>query len=59
MRMTEDNGNPYGIDPNKIVLGGQGTGAYISLGYATLDNESNYIYLNLLINQILKFQFHM
>ena len=26
MRMTEDNGNPYGIDPNKIVLGGQGTG---------------------------------
>ena len=24
MRMTEDNGNPYGIDPNKIVLGGQG-----------------------------------
>lgn len=38
MRMTEDNGNPYGIDPNKIVLGGQGTGAYISLGYATLDN---------------------
>lgn len=38
MRMTEDNGNPYGIDPNKIVLGGHGTGAYISLGYATLDN---------------------
>ena len=23
MRMTENNGNPYGIDPNKIVLGGQ------------------------------------
>jgi acetyl esterase/lipase len=40
MRMTEDNGNPYGIDPNKIVLGGQGTGAYIALGYATLDDES-------------------
>jgi hypothetical protein len=37
MRMTEATGNPYGIDPNKIVLGGQGTGAYISLGYATLD----------------------
>lgn len=40
MRMTEDNGNPYGIDPNKIVLGGHGTGAYISLGYATLDDEA-------------------
>ena len=32
--MTEDNGNPYGIDPDKIVLGGQGTEVYISLGYA-------------------------
>ena len=40
MRMTEATGNPYGIDPNKIVLGGQGTGAYISLGYATLSDES-------------------
>ena len=40
MRMTEDNGNPYGIDESKIVLGGQGTGAYISLGYATLDNPA-------------------
>jgi acetyl esterase/lipase len=40
MRMTEDNGNPYGIDESKIVLGGQGTGAYISLGYATLNDES-------------------
>lgn len=39
MRMTEDAlGNPFGIDPTKIVLGGQGTGAYISLGYATLDD---------------------
>ena len=39
MRMTEDAlDNPFGINPNKIVLGGQGTGGYISLGYATLDN---------------------
>jgi len=30
-------GNPYGINPNKLALGGQGTGGYISLGYATLD----------------------
>ena len=50
MRMTEDNGNPYGIDPNKIVLGGQGTGAYISLGYATLDDESK-LYLPKFIDQ--------
>ena len=41
LRKTEDvDGNPYGIDPNKIVLGGQGTGAYISLGYATLDDAA-------------------
>ena len=38
LRKTEDlDGNPYGIDPNKISLGGQGTGGYLSLGYATLD----------------------
>ena len=40
IRMTEDIGNPYGIDPNKIIVGGQGTGGYISLGYATLNSES-------------------
>jgi hypothetical protein len=40
MRMTEATGNLYGIDESKIVLGGQGTGAYISLGYATLDNPN-------------------
>ena len=41
LRMTEDvAGNPYGIDPDKIVLGGQGTGGYISLGYATLSNAA-------------------
>ena len=38
LRKTEDlDGNPYGINPDKIALGGQGTGGYISLGYATLD----------------------
>jgi hypothetical protein len=30
-------GNPYGIDPNKIVVWGIGTGGYISLATATLD----------------------
>ena len=38
MRMTESTGNPYWINSEKIVVGGQGTGAYISLGYSTLDN---------------------
>ena len=46
LRMTEDNGNPHGIDESKIVLGGQGTGAYISLGYPTLDDPA--VELNLL-----------
>jgi len=40
MRMTEATGNTYGIDPNKIVMGGHGTGAYISLGVATLDTAT-------------------
>ncbi len=30
-------GNPYGIDPNKFVLYGQGSGGYVALAYATLD----------------------
>jgi dienelactone hydrolase len=29
--------NPYGIDPNRLVLWGQGTGGYISMGAAYLD----------------------
>ena len=50
MRMTEDNGNPHGIDPTKIILGGQGTGAYISLGYATLDDPATELMLPKFIN---------
>jgi len=50
MRMTEATGNPYGIDESKIVLGGQGTGAYISLGYATLDNPATELMLPKFIN---------
>ncbi|MEM9918222.1 MAG: T9SS type A sorting domain-containing protein [Bacteroidota bacterium] len=34
--VAEEN-NPYGIDPDKIVLWGQGTGGYISFGSAFLD----------------------
>jgi hypothetical protein len=30
-------GNPYGIDPNKIALWGNGTGGYITYASATLD----------------------
>jgi len=50
MRMTEDNGNPHGINPDKIILGGQGTGAYISLGYATLDDPATELMLPKFIN---------
>jgi len=31
-------GNPYGIDPSKVVLWGQGTGGYITLNSNFLDN---------------------
>ncbi|MFQ5447176.1 MAG: T9SS type A sorting domain-containing protein [Saprospiraceae bacterium] len=31
-------GNPYGIDPGKVVLWGQGTGGYISLNANILDD---------------------
>ncbi len=40
LRKTVDNGNPYGIDPEKITLWGQGTGGYLSLGSAFLDDFS-------------------
>lgn len=33
-------GNDYGIDPNKIVVWGQGTGGYLSLAAAYLDKFS-------------------
>lgn len=32
-----ENGNQYGIDPSKIVIWGQGTGGYVSLNAASLD----------------------
>ena len=46
LRMTEATGNIYGIDESRIVLGGQGTGGYISLAYDALDNAA--VELNLL-----------
>lgn len=39
-RNVDIGGNSYGIDPNKIVLFGQGTGGYISLNAAMLDQYS-------------------
>lgn len=38
-RKSQDvGGNPYGIDPTKVVLFGQGTGGYVSLNTALLDD---------------------
>jgi hypothetical protein len=38
IRFFKANGAAYGIDTGKIIIFGQGTGGYISLGAATLDN---------------------
>ena len=32
-----EDGNPYGIDPDKIIVYGHGSGGYISLAYGSLD----------------------
>ncbi len=40
IRFFKLNAATYGIDTNKIMVFGQGTGGYISLGAATLDNFS-------------------
>jgi hypothetical protein len=43
-RKSEDaEGNPYGIDPNRIVLWGQGTGGYITFASATIDVYSDIV----------------
>ncbi len=43
-RMTEDQlGNPYGIDPTKVCVWGQGTGGYISFAAATINNYSDIV----------------
>ncbi len=36
-KTAAENGNPYNIDPNKIMLYGVGTGGYITYASATLD----------------------
>ncbi|PHN05676.1 T9SS type A sorting domain-containing protein [Flavilitoribacter nigricans] len=40
-KTVAEDGNPYGIDSTKIVLWGIGTGGYISLASATLDDISD------------------
>ncbi|MEX2591101.1 MAG: alpha/beta hydrolase, partial [Chitinophagales bacterium] len=35
-----ENNNPYNIDPNKIMLFGEGSGGYVALAHATLDKQS-------------------
>lgn len=36
-KTVAEQGNPYGIDPNKVVVWGQGTGGYVSLAAAYLN----------------------
>lgn len=37
-RNSVESGNPYGIDPSKIVLFGQGSGGYVAQAYITLND---------------------
>ena len=37
-KSVAENGNPYGVDTNRIVLFGQGSGGYVSLAYNSLDS---------------------
>lgn len=37
---ADTGGNDFGIDPNKIILGGVGTGGYIAFAYATLNDPA-------------------
>ncbi len=39
-KTSSGGGNTFGIDTNAIILGGQGSGGYIALAYATLDKTS-------------------
>ncbi|MCF8277837.1 MAG: T9SS type A sorting domain-containing protein [Flavobacteriales bacterium] len=36
-KSVAEDGNPYGIDPDKIIVYGHGSGGYISLAYGSLD----------------------
>ncbi len=36
-KSVAEDGNPYGIDPDKIIIYGHGSGGYLSLAYGSLD----------------------
>jgi hypothetical protein len=36
-KTAAEDGNPFKVDPTKVVLYGQGSGGYVALAYATLD----------------------
>lgn len=42
-RSSVDDGNPYGIDPDRITVWGVGTGGYIAFGAATLDTYADVV----------------
>ncbi|MBX2927355.1 MAG: T9SS type A sorting domain-containing protein [Saprospiraceae bacterium] len=43
-RTVAEQGNPFGVDPSRIVLWGEGTGGYITLATATLDRFQEIIF---------------
>lgn len=49
-------GNTYGIDPNVIIMGGQGTGGYIALNYECLEDTAE-IWLPKFISQTTDLQY--
>ncbi|MGB0916140.1 MAG: T9SS type A sorting domain-containing protein [Flavobacteriales bacterium] len=36
-KSVAEDGNPYGVDPDKIIVYGHGSGGYLSLAYGSLD----------------------
>jgi hypothetical protein len=36
-KTVAENGNPYGVNPDKIIIYGHGSGGYVALAYASLD----------------------
>ncbi len=41
VRFFRTNASTYKIDPNKVVVGGQGTGGYIALAFGTVDTRED------------------
>ena len=42
-KSVAESGNPYGVDPNKIAMFGEGTGGYITMASATISNYNDII----------------